>query len=98
MAKYHYFCHFPGIKKADNGSRTRDLYITNVALYHLSYISILTDAYRVNYCIIQYKKENVNRKMMHQMSTKILNFSYPICLCAAARSVPKFQPYTSRMR
>ena len=27
--------------QADNGSRTRDLYITNVALYHLSYISTM---------------------------------------------------------
>lgn len=52
MAKYHYFCHFPGIKKADNGSRTRDLYITNVALYHLSYIS-KSALNCVNYCIIQ---------------------------------------------
>ena len=26
--------------QATNGSRTRDLYITNVALYHLSYSSI----------------------------------------------------------
>ena len=61
----NFISYFQGIYfRADNGSRTRDLYITNVALYHLSYISILTDAYRVNYCIIQYKKENVNRKMM----------------------------------
>ena len=28
-------------KKATNGSRTRDLNITNVALYHLSYSSLL---------------------------------------------------------
>ena len=29
-------------KKATNGSRTRDLNITNVALYHLSYSSLLS--------------------------------------------------------
>ena len=33
---------FSSIFKADNGTRTRDLRITNATLYHLSYISRLT--------------------------------------------------------
>ena len=36
-----------GFLEATNGSRTRDLYITNVALYHLSYSSVY-DVDRVN--------------------------------------------------
>lgn len=33
---------FQAFLKADNGTRTRDLRITNATLYHLSYISRLT--------------------------------------------------------
>ncbi len=44
-----YYFVFRQKKKADNGSRTRDLNITNVALYHLSYISNLKTMAIIHY-------------------------------------------------
>ena len=48
--------------KATNGSRTRDLNITNVALYHLSYSSLL------------FKSNNNYNKMKYKNQEKYLFF------------------------
>lgn len=38
--------------QATNGSRTRDLNITNVALYHLSYSSMAPKKFQLEYIIL----------------------------------------------
>lgn len=49
----NFISYFQGIYfRADNGSRTRDLYITNVALYHLSYISISVEKASTRYMVL----------------------------------------------